>query len=257
MNRKHKSITLIWSFLLHVGMMVDIALLDAIRLITGTTLLAYASYTDIKTRRAANFLWVIMGIIGAILIVIQFLDEGFPNIWYLIFVPIMIGLMYLFFQMRLLFGGADAKALMALAILVPIQPILGMFPLWESFLPGSWSIFANATILFLFIPFSLLVYNITKRNLRFPHCLLGYVITVEHAKKTFVWPMEKIKDGKRKLVYMPKNFDIDEELAEFEKLGIKDIWVTPKIPFMIPLLAGFLVTFILGDILLQLVRIFL
>lgn len=69
--------------------------------------------------------------------------------------------------------------------------------------------------------------------------------------------MEKIKGGKRKLVYMPKNFDIGEELAEFEKLGIKNIWVTPKIPFMIPLLAGFLVTFILGDILLQLVRVFL
>ena len=40
---------------------------NIIRLITGTVLLAYASYTDIKTRRAANILWVIMGIIGAIL----------------------------------------------------------------------------------------------------------------------------------------------------------------------------------------------
>jgi prepilin signal peptidase PulO-like enzyme (type II secretory pathway) len=67
--------------------------------------------------------------------------------------------------------------------------------------------------------------------------------------------MEKIKDGKRKLVYMPKNFDVDEELAEFEKLGIKEIWVTPKIPFMIPLLAGFLATFFLGDILLQIFRV--
>jgi prepilin signal peptidase PulO-like enzyme (type II secretory pathway) len=35
----------------------------------------------------------------------------------------------------------------------------------------------------------------------------------------------------------------------FEKEGIKDIWVTPKIPFMIPLLAGFLTSFFLGDIL--------
>jgi archaeal preflagellin peptidase FlaK len=236
-------------------MMVDTALLDGIRLITGTILLAYASYTDIKTRRAANFLWVIIGVVGLILLIIQYLDGGFPNIWYLVFVPIMIALMYLFYQLRLLFGGADAKALMALAILVPIQPLIGTFPLWKSLLPGSWTIFANATILFLFIPLSLLVYNLTKRNLRFPHCLLGYVITVEQAKQSFVWPMEKIKDGKRKLVYMPKNFDIDEELAEFERLGITDIWVTPKIPFMIPLLAGFLAAFFLGDILLQIVQV--
>jgi preflagellin peptidase FlaK len=146
---------------------------------------------------------------------------------------------------------------MALAILVPIQPLIGPFPLWVLFLPGSWSIFANAIILFLFIPISLLLFNIAKRNLRFPHCLLGYIITVEKAKQTFVWPMEKIKNGKRKLVYMPKNFNVDEELAEFEKLGIKEIWVTPKIPFMIPLLAGFLVAFFLGDILFQIMKILL
>jgi preflagellin peptidase FlaK len=238
-------------------MMVDIALLDGIRLITGTILLAYASYTDIKTRRAANILWILMALVGIILLIIQYLEGGYPNIYYLAFIPLMIGLMYLFFQMRLLFGGADAKALMALAILMPIQPHIGEFPLWLSFLPGSWTIFANATILFLFIPLSLFVYNIAKRNLRFPHSFMGYVISVEKAKQTFVWPMEKIKDGKRKLVYMPKNFDIEEELAEFEKLGITDIWVTPKIPFMIPLLAGFLVSFILGDILLQIVRVLL
>jgi len=240
-------------------MMVDVTVLNLIRLITGAILLTYASYTDVKTRRAANKLWIIMAIIGAVLLLIQYLDGGFPNIWYLVFIPIMIALMYLFFQMRLLFGGADAKALMALAILVPIQPtMLGeQLPLWKSFMPGSWIIFANATILFLLIPLSLLVYNIGKRNVKFPHSLLGYVITVEKAKQKFVWPLEKIKDGKRRLMYMPKNFDIDEELAEFEKQGITEIWVTPKIPFMIPLLIGFLVSFFLGDLLLQLVRVLL
>jgi preflagellin peptidase FlaK len=238
-------------------MMVDIALLDGIRLIIGTILLAYASYTDIKTRRAPNILWVIMAIVAVVLLVIQYVEGGYPNIWYLVFIPIMMGLMYLFFQMRLLFGGADAKALMALAILVPIQPRMGTFPLWASFLPGSWSIFANATILFLFIPLSLLLYNIITHNIRFPHSLLGYVISVDKAKQKFVWPLEKIKDGKRKLMYMPKNFDINEELAEFEKLGISEIWVTPKIPFMMPLLIGFIVSFLLGDLLLQFVRVLL
>jgi preflagellin peptidase FlaK len=236
-------------------MMVDASILDGIRLLTGIILLSYASYTDIKTRRAANILWVIMAIVGVVILVVQYIDGGFPNLWYLVFIPIMIVLMYVFFQMRLLFGGADAKALMALAILVPIQPHMGSFPLGSSFLPGSWTIFANSVILFLFIPLSLLIYNIGKRNLQFPHCLIGYKIPVEKAKQRFVWPMEKIKDGKRKLVYMPKKFDIDEEIAEFEKLGIKEIWVTPKIPFMIPLLAGFLVTFILGDILLQIIQV--
>jgi hypothetical protein len=99
-------------------------------------------------------LWIIMAIVGTALLLIQYLDGGFSNIWYLVFIPIMIALMYLFLQMRLLFGGADAKALMALAILVPIQPTLlgDQFPVWKSFMPGSWIIFANATILFSSFP---------------------------------------------------------------------------------------------------------
>jgi len=240
-------------------MMVDVTILNALRLIIGTLLLTYASYTDAKTRRAPNILWIIMAVVGVVLLSIQYLDGGFLNIWYLFFIPAMIALMYLFFQMRLLFGGADAKALMALAILVPIQPILlnDQLPVWTSFMPGSWIIFANAVILFLLIPISLLLYNIGKRNLKFPHCLLGYVSTVEKAKQKYVWPLEKIKDGKRKLMYMPKTFDVDEELAAFEKQGISEIWVTPKIPFMIPLLIGFIVSFFLGDLLLQLVRVLL
>ena len=48
---------------------------------------------------------------------------------------------------------------------------------------------------------------------------------------------------------MPKTFDADEEYELFEKMGIKEIWVTPKIPFMIPLFAGFLVSFVVGDLL--------
>ena len=79
-------------------------------------------------------------------------------------------------------------------------------------------------------------------------------MNIQKAKEKFVWPLEKIKDGKRKFVYMPKEFDVEKELAEFEKQGINDIWVTPKIPFMIPLLVGFITSFIIGDILFSLIN---
>ena len=82
-------------------------------------------------------------------------------------------------------------------------------------------------------------------------------MSIKKAREKFVWPLEKIKDGKRKFVYMPKNFDIENELKEFEKLDIHEIWVTPKIPFMIPLLAGFIAAFIIGDILFYLMSFFL
>ena len=238
-------------------MIETIVLLDSIRLIVGISILSYASYTDIKTRRASNMLWVIMGSIGAILLVIQYFTIGFDNPLLLIFVPIMIGLMYVLFQLRLIFGGADAKAIMALAILVPVHPSIYEFPMWKSLMPASWTIFSNAVIIFLIIPLMLLIYNLSKRNLKFPYCVLGYKMGIEKAKEKFVWPLEKIKDGKTKFMYMPKDFDIQKELIEFQKQGIKEIWVTPKIPFMIPLLAGFITSFIIGDILFSIMNVIL
>lgn len=231
-------------------------MLDITRLIVGILILSYASYTDIKTRRASNILWIIMGSIGGIILLIQYFTVGFGEYTnYLIFIPIMIGLIYVLFQLRLVFGGADAKALMAIAILVPIEPAISQFPIWNgSLMPSSWFIFSNSIILFLFIPLSLLIYNIAKRNIQFPFCILGYKMNVDKAREKFIWPLEKIVEGKRKFVYMPKDFDVDDELDEFEKNGINEIWVTPKIPFMIPLLAGFICAFILGDILLYLMN---
>jgi len=238
--------------------MVEIvALLDIARLVVGTSILLYASYTDIKTRRASNMLWVVMGFIGAIFLVIQYLTvpAAFDNIFYLIFIPIMIVLMYVFFQLRLIFGGADAKAMMALAILVPLEPSIFEFPILNSFMPFSWVILSNSVLLFLLIPVGLLLFNVTRRNIEFPYLLLGYRLSVEKAKERFVWPLEKIVDGKRKFSYMPKDFDVENDLETFEKNDIMEIWVTPKIPFMIPLLAGFLCSFILGDLLFHLISI--
>jgi preflagellin peptidase FlaK len=203
-------------------------------------------------------LWVVMGSIGVILLAIQYLTIGFDNILYLAFIPIMIMFMYVLFRLKLIFGGADAKAIMALAILVPLEPAILDFPLWtDSVMPFSWIIFSNAIILFILIPLSLLMYNIIKRSVEFPYCVLGYKTSIEKAKQSVVWPLERIKNGKRKFSYMPKEFNADEELKVFEDEGIKEIWVTPKVPFMIPLFAGFLASFFLGDILSHIMQFFI
>lgn len=227
-------------------------LLDSTRFIVGVSILIYASYTDLKIRKASNMLWLSMGFIGVILLVIEyFLTGGFGNqLIYLVFIPIIILIMYIFFQLRLLFGGADAKAMMAIAILLPFTPSLFSFPLFISVLPFSWVIFSNAIILFLFIPLGLLIYNAYKKKLHFPHCFLGYQMKLKDARKKFVWPLEQIIDGKKKLSYVPHSVDPKEQFDAFEKMGISEIWVTPKIPFMIPLLAGFICAFFVGDILL-------
>jgi len=80
---------------------------------------------------------------------------------------------------------------------------------------------------------------------------------LQKAKEKYVWPLEKIQDGKTKLIIRPKEIETKEEYNEFEKQGITEIWVTPKIPFMIPLLLGFISTFIFGDILYTIMNLFI
>jgi len=230
--------------------MVETAsMLDIVRLFVGSLILLYASYTDIKTRKASNILWIIMGSVGVFLLIIQYLTVGFDKIFYLLFIPIMIILIYVFFQLHLIKGGADAKAIMALAILVPLEPSILEFPLWNSFMPFSWVVFTNSLLLCLVLPLFFILLNITRRNVEFPYCFFGYRLSIEKAKNKFVWPLEKIVDGKRKFIWIPKKFDIDDDLEIFEKNGIEEIWVTTKIPFIVPLLIGFVCSFVLGDIL--------
>jgi len=223
--------------------------LDMIRLLTGIAVLGYASYTDWKSRTAPNILWFVMGGIGALLLAIQFFVLGIDQIMYLIFIPIMWILMYVLFQIGVMFGGADAKAIMALALLVPLFPSLGKLPIWESLMPFSWVVFVNALLLFLAIPVTLFFYNLMKKDLSFPQSMLGYRMPLKKAKASFVWPMEHIVEGKMKLVLRPSDDDLAQVYDELEKADVKRVWVTPKIPFMIPLLAGFVVAFVAGDIL--------
>ncbi|OYT59005.1 hypothetical protein B6U81_06840 [Thermoplasmatales archaeon ex4484_30] len=82
----------------------------------------------------------------------------------------------------------------------------------------------------------------------FPYCFFGYKMKAEKARH--VWSMESIVDGKRKKSILPqKNVDI----ASF---GDEEIWVTPKVPFLIPLTIGYIVSFLLGDVLYKIISLF-
>lgn len=293
---------------------VDI--IDLMRIIFGLAFLFYASYTDLKTRRVRNEVWILMGITGCVLLTIQLILEKMAWEYYLIFVPIGILFAYMFiefeplvdlekkklnfklivlfligisvvvfqfytlsedvfffqlitipililvfyflYQMRMLHGGADAKALMMIAILVPFYPHLFDFPMvkfasermtdaMELLFPFAFLVLMNSVLFVIWIFLVLLIYNSAKGNFGFPEMLLGYKMDMEDVEKKHVWPMERIKDGERVLVLFPKSTD-SESLKELKKLDIKRIWVTPKIPFIAVLTVGFVISVFIGNI---------
>jgi preflagellin peptidase FlaK len=232
---------------------VELQPLDLARLAVGAFVLSVGSFTDWYWRRAPNLLWIVAGAAGALLLAVQLattpglLQERWPM---LVVDAVFAGLMLLFYRLGLLAGGADAKALISLALLVPLPVDLGALPLRTLRLPPAFAILGNAVLAFLAVPLGLLVVNLARRDLRFPHLLLATRMPIADARGKHVWPMEYVKDGQVRTMYMPSRFVWeDEDWDALLAAGRDRIWATPKVPFLIPLLVGFVLTFLAGDVL--------
>jgi len=240
-------------------MMDELLVINLVRFIVGLGILSYASYTDIKIRKAYTILWWIMAIIGIILLIIQyFTPSSFGGqILYLLFIPIIFGFMFVIYLLPINFGGADIRAICALSILVPFTPSISIFPLYPSLMPFVWVIFVNALLFNLIVPLYLFVFNIFKKDISFPYCFLGYKTSIKKAKDKFLWPLQKIENGKSRIYLFNHSYDRKKEFESLEKEGYDTIWVTPWVPFIIPLLAGYISAFIFGDILTYIIQWFL
>jgi prepilin signal peptidase PulO-like enzyme (type II secretory pathway) len=71
------------------------------------------------------------------------------------------------------------------------------------------------------------------------------------AENAFVWSLEKVVNGERKTTILPQK---DFEFSNFKD---EQIWVTPKIPFLVLLTIGYGFSFILGDVLYKMISFFL
>ncbi|MBI2079105.1 MAG: prepilin peptidase [Euryarchaeota archaeon] len=235
--------------------------LDLLRLVIGSGFLLHASILDLRTRRVPNGVWIAMASCAGLLFVV---DVGVTHRygWLQLAVAAAIaGLAYVLWFFHLLAGGADAKALMALGLLLPGSIDWAWagrdLPLWGSPMPGALVVLANGLVLFAVAPFALFAYNVARGDLRFPVMFLGYRMPRAEAAARFVWIVDSIDDaGRHRQLLFPSRTSEQEYAANLERLrqaGVDRVWVTPKIPFMLPLLLGFLVAFVLGDVLFHLV----
>lgn len=179
---------------------------------------------------------------------------------HLIAVPAMMLFVVLLYMLNAIRGGADAKALISLAILFPFYPEIGNIPiltaeleLVEVFMPFAFAVLVTAAIVVALTPIGFLLSNLSKGEMRFPQALLGYRMDVKEARGRHVWLMERVVDGRHVIYSRPKGEeDLGKELDLLEGAGHKRVWVTPKIPFIVPMLIGLIVCTFLGSPLLLL-----
>lgn len=228
---------------------------DLVRLFAGVTILAFASWTDWRWRRAPNVLWWILAAAGLVALAIDLAAEpsrATAGWGYLVAIPAFAALMYLFWWLGLIAGGADAKALMALALLLPWPLEFGALPLLRTVVPGSFAVLGNTLLAFLLVPLALFVANAARGAFRFPHAFLGFRVPLDRLGATPSWPMERVENGKvttKLFASRAPEMPLEELREELGKAGLTHVWMTPKVPFMIPLLVGFALAFTAGDLL--------
>ena len=286
--------------------------INALRLVLSLSILAYASFLDLRTRKVSNIYWIGLGVAGLGLILVQLYVDDMPIEYLLVFVPILailadvylgseeettraklttfgkyalalgsilalayqyggdeyfqhllaIPIIMLFvvvmYMLDIVRGGADAKALISLSILFPFYPAFGSLPFIhgetsaaETLLPFSFSILVNAAIIVALTPLVFLARNLSRKEFAFPLGLLGYKLDTAEIANKHVWLMESIMDGKLVTHVRPRKQE--DQKADIELLassGYKRVWVTPKIPFIVPMLVSLILTTVVGNILL-------
>lgn len=251
--------------------------LNALRVLACVFILGYSCITDWKIRRAPNELWYVLGGIGLALDAYELWLLDFDLtfiIWLVVGILFIYGLVYVIFRVGG-FGGADAKALIALAIMFPIYPLLNVQGI---FLPVAndvtspvfaLSVLGNAVVLTIIVPLFVLGYNLVtvplKEIISNPiGAVTGYKASIGKIKGNHLRLMHRYEEEDGVLVKRMafRGSEPDDkmlkQLAKWNgdgKIGDK-VWVTPKLPFLIPITLGFLAAIVYGDILMQVVSLF-
>lgn len=246
---------------------------DLLRIAICTPFLLYSCISDWKTRRVSNKVWLVLAIFAVIFAFYDLISSGLLSLFKLFFSTALIFLfVYILFHLGA-FGGADAKALIAISLLIPSYPTLKfnslVFPLSGTPVLNlfAFSTFGNAVILTIVVPIGLLIYNLRVLRLQEIrekplYLFIGYKCRVSELRNKHLRLLEnhELRNGSVVRKFKRGGIVIDEKvikhLEELVREGkIEDrVWVTPGLPFMLSITAGFFAGIIYGDILFAITR---
>jgi len=209
------------------------------------TMLVLGSIIDLWKREIHDYYWIIFAVVGFLLIFLS--SEIISNLLIIGFALIVAPFVILIWRLGL-FGGADAFALIALAIIAPMATFSGN--------PVSpFTTLSNAAILFV-IPFIInasrnIIAQIRGNNIfeGFDETKLKKIIASLMGYKAknpkFAFSIEKTIQGKKKIDLTIHH----AENAEF--CHTPNTWITPGIPYLLMITGGFIIQLFYGDIILS------
>jgi preflagellin peptidase FlaK len=247
---------------------------DAARVILSLSFLLYASWSDWKQREVSNKVWIAFAPVAFSLTMAQFvlLAQGSLLNYLLSFAITSVMSIALFYAGA--FGGADAKALMCIALALP-SPIY-LVPNVRLFLPVfPFTVFSNAVLLAALTAVYALLRNfvwrlrvgaglfagLEKESIwrKITALITGYKVEpASLGKSPHSYPLEDVimkENGEieRKLLTFPKDETREEIVARILAAGRdgkiqKGVWVTPGLPLLIFITAGLIIALLAGDL---------
>ena len=152
-------------------------------------------------------------------------------------------------------GGADAKCLMSLSVAIPSLPEYLMEPngnvpdiLMKVFSPSVSVLFLSSVLSVAGVMVYCLIRN---RGSFYPGSSHGYMMPVRDVRGSFVWPSEDIRDGVRTRCQIPDDDEVEGICQKFEEAGEDEIYVTPMVPFILPMAVSLILVLLVGDPLLS------
>ncbi|EQD49121.1 membrane protein [mine drainage metagenome] len=165
------------------------------------------------------------------------------------------------FEVRVLYGGADAKALITVAVLLPLwsTPLLAQTTTLTALLqvtPFALTALINGAVLALAVPIWLAIRNARRGEFSFARGFLGTSIPTDELSLRFVWLHEPKLEGRAPPMELDTAAE-DHQLrieqgAELRARGIARVWVTPQIPLVLFFALGAGLALLLGNVLLDL-----
>jgi archaeal preflagellin peptidase FlaK len=166
------------------------------------------------------------------------------------------------FEAGILYGGADAKALMIAALILPtfaavLLPLPAAFSGLLATLPFAVDLLMNAALLAIVVPVGLALRNLARHEFRWPEGFTGYMLPVSELPRRFVWLEDPLARGARERDEAETSEDDRKErerqAAELTAKGVTRVWVTPQIPFLVLMAAGAIAAVLAGNLVLDLI----
>jgi len=220
-----------------------------LRIIIAVVMLVIATAIDIRKREISDSIWLIFGGISVVLLLLE--PDPIQSLMGVGFSLIVAPLVLIVWRLGL-FGGADALGLIVLSALAPMATL-------SDSIVTPFSILVNSAVLSI-VP---LIFNAIRN-----------IISLSRNENIF----EGFQESKTKKIivmflgYRSKNpkfsFSLEEQIGNQKKFNITlhnsdtaeycttpNTWVTPGLPFMVFITAGFIAQLFFGDIILRIIGI--